>query len=435
MTVSRISTDSSSEVTTDGHTLVIRDLRVTHAEAASYVRGQLDDHGPEAAADLVRRALPVGLVALAMGTAGLDTGALTRTLSAFEKTVGEKSSAALVGLDEALDRLRVGEEAVTRTAASILDGLPAQVEAALAGQATSVRASVADATRTVQTAGLQELTTALGRHSESVRNALSLDRADGPVRMLRQDLLDEFAGTRRELVEQLSGVRSLLEAAQVAKVAGAKSSRAVGAANEAEAMTLLEGIVTAAGDLFARVGDEAGTGGTTRRSGDGLITLSPAITGSGRQVRIVAEAKARTRPMSVRAHRDELAAACRVRDAAGGLTLVPTNEQVPGGGAFTRIDTCAYVVSCQDLGTAELIYLLLREQVAFLKVRASEDAEVDLAQVEARFDRALSEIGQLDEVGRLAVQAHKALEKLIALGRETQQRVRSSLTEGITLLH
>lgn len=433
MTVAQIPT-GPGPVTVTGDALVIHDLTVTHGEAAAFVRSQLADHGPEAAADLVRRALPVGLVALSMGTAGIDTGALTRTLDAFGAQMSAKSEAALAGLDQTLTRLHTGEEAVARTASSVLESLPAQVEAALAGQAGSVRASVLEAARAVQTAGLQELTTALARHSESVRDALSLDR-EGPVRMLRQDLLEELNGTRRELGEQLAAVRSLVEAAQVAKTAGAKSSRAVGDAMEDDAMSMMERIVTAAGDLFERTGGQPGVGGTTRRTGDGVATLSPAITGHGRQVRLVTESKTRSRPLSAKAHREEVAAGCRVRDAAGGLVVVPTNAEVPGGGAFARVDTCAYVVSAESAQTVELIYLLLREQVAMLSVRQEDGAEIDLAQVEARFNLALAGISQLDEVGRLAVQAHKSLEKLIALGRDTQQKVRATLTEGISLLH
>ena len=433
MSLAQIST-GSNPVTVTGDTVVIRDLNVTHAEAASFVRSQLADHGAEAAADLLRRAVPVGLVALSMGTAGIDTGALTRTLDTFADRVDAKSEAALASLDQALTRLQTGEEAVGRTAAAVLENLPAQVEAALAGQAGNVRASVADATRAIQAAGLQELTTALARHSDSVRDALSLDR-EGPVRMLRQDLIEELNGTRRELGEQLAVVRSLVEAAQVAKSAGAKSSRAIGAANEDEAMALCQEIVTAAGDLFERTGGQHGVGGTTRRTGDGVATLSPAITGHGRKVRLVVEAKSRSRPLSSKAHAEEVAAGCRVRDAAGGLIVVPTRAEVPGGGVFARVDTCAYVVSAEDPESLSLIYLLLREQVAMLTVRQDDDAEIDLAQIEARLNLALAGIAELDEVGRLAVQAQKALEKLIAVGRQTQQKVRDTLTQGITLLH
>lgn len=433
MTISQMPAGRAS-VTVTGENLVIHDLTITHGEAAAFVRSQLADHGPEAAADLLRRAVPVGLVALSMGTAGIDTGSLARTLDTFAERVDSKSVAALASLDQALTRLQAGEDAVGRTAAAVLESLPAQVEQALAGQAGNVRASVVEATRVVQAAGLQELTTALARHSESVRDALSLDR-EGPVRMLRQDILDELNGTRRELGEQLTAVRGLVEAAQAAKTAGAKSSRAIGATNEDEAMALCHDVVTAAGDLFERTGGQPGVGGTTRRTGDGVVTLSPAITGHGRQVRICVEAKARSRPLSAKAHREEIAAGCRVRDAAGGLVLVPTNAEVPGGGSFARVDTCAYVVSTEDPATVELIFLLLREQVAMLAVPHEDDTEVDLAQIEARLNLALAGISQLDEVGRLAVAAHKALEKLIALGRDTQVKVRATLTEGIALLH
>ncbi|MCB0909340.1 MAG: hypothetical protein KDB63_19725 [Nocardioidaceae bacterium] len=369
-----------------------------------------------------------------MGTAGIDTGSLTRTLDSFADRVDEKSKAALASLDHTVDRLQAGEQVVARTAGAILENLPAQVEAALAGQAGSVRASVVEAARSVQAAGLQELTAALAQHNASIRDALSLDR-EGPVRMLRQDLLDELNGTRRELTEQLTVVRSLVEASQAAKLAGAKSSRAVGAANEDEAMDLINRIITSAGDLFERTGSQPGVGGTTRRTGDGVATLGPAITGHGRKIRVAIESKSRSRPLSAKALRAEAATACRVRDAAGALVLVPTSTEVPGGGSFARIDTAAYVVSSEDPTTAELIYLLLREQVAMLTVRQDDDAEIDLAQVEARFNLALAEISQLDEVGRLAVQAHKSLERLIALGRDTQQKVRATLTDGISLLH
>lgn len=432
MTVAHIP-QGAVPVAVNGDTVVIRDLSVIHGEAAALVRSHMTEHGPEASADLVRRAIPVGLVALSLGTAGIDTGSLTRTLDAFAERVDEKSGAALASLDQTLTRLRGGEEAVARAAGAVLDKLPAQVEAALAGQAGNVRASVMEAARAVQDAGVQEITTALARHSESVRDALSLDR-EGPVRMLRQDLLEELSGTRRELGDQLALVKGLVEAAQVAKTAGAKSSRAIGAANEDDAMELCHDVVTAAGDLFERTGSQPGAGGT-RRSGDGVATLSQAITGHGRQVRIVVEAKSRTRPLTAKQHREEIASACRVRDASGGLVLVPTDAEVPGGGSFARVDTCAYVVSCSQPASVELIYLLLREHVAMLKVRHDDGSEIDLDQVEARLNVALAGISQLDEVGRLANQAKNSLEKLIVLGRDTQQKVRETLTEGIALMH
>ena len=73
MTVAHIPI-GSARVSVDGDIVTLRELSVNHAEAASLVRSHENEHGPDAAADLVRRALPVGLVALSMGTAAIDTG-------------------------------------------------------------------------------------------------------------------------------------------------------------------------------------------------------------------------------------------------------------------------------------------------------------------------------------------------------------------------
>lgn len=420
-------------VTVTGHTVTIHELAITHPEAATFLQEQARQHGPSAVADAVRRALPIGLVALSLGTAAMDTGNLTRTLDAFASKVDAKSTAALASLDQTLERLKAGEATVADTATSVLRSLPAQVEAALAGQAGSVRANVAEATRAVQAAGMDELTTALARHSESVRDALSLDR-EGPVRMLRKDLLEELNGTRREIGEQLALVRSLVEAAQVAKTAGAKSSRAVGDDWEATAMAMAESVVTAAGDFFEATGSQAGPG-TTRRVGDGVAILGPALTGTGPRPRICLEAKARSRPMGHAALRRELTQAREVRDAVAGIILVRTPEEVPGNSRICRIDELGFVIAGDDRETVELAYLVTRELAAAAHLHRHGDDEVDLAQVQLRLASALEALNDFDEVGKLAVTAGKQLEKLREVGRRSQLRIREALTESVKLIN
>lgn len=139
--------------------------------------------------------------------------------------------------------------------------------------------------------------------------------------------------------------------------------------------------------------------------------------------------------MTAKALREEVAAGCHVRDAVGGLVLVPTRSEVPGGGMFARLDTCAYVVAADDPETVSLLYLLLREQVAMLTVRQDDGTELDLAQLETRLNLALDGLTEFDEVGRLAAQAQKALERLIAVGGQARQKVRDNLTKSITMLH
>ena len=70
-----------------------------------------------------------------------------------------------------------------------------------------------------------------------------------------------------------------------------------------------------------------------------------------------------------------------------------------------------------------------------LKVRHDDGSEIDLDQIETRLNIALASIEQFDEVGRLANSAKTSIEKLIVLGRDTQIKVRDSLTEGIALMH
>ncbi len=423
----------AAPVTIAGHTVTIHDLTVTHPEAATFLAGQLTEHGPEAVADAVRRAIPIGLVALSLGTAGVDSGNLTRTLDAFASAVDAKSAAALASLDQTLERLKAGEATVADTASAVLRNLPAQVEAALAGEAGNVRANVAEATRVIQAAGLSEITTALARHSDSVRDALSLDR-EAQVRTLRHDLLQELNGTRREIGEQLAVVRSLVEAAQVAKTAGAKSSRAVGDDWEATAMSMAGALVTAAGDIFEPTGNQSGAA-TTKRVGDGVAILGPAVAGRNNSLRIVIEAKARTRPLGQAALKRELVEAREVREAIAGIILVRSPEEVPGSGRICRVDELGYVVAADDEDAVGLVYLVVRELVALAHLQRNGDDEVDLAKLQVRLNGALEALADFDEVGKLAVQATKQLEKLREVGRRSQLKIREALTESLKMIN
>lgn len=432
MTITDIS-PSPPAVQVEDDRIVVRELTVIHAEAAAVLRHHLEDDGPEATADLLRRAIPVGLVALSMGSAAVDTGAITRTLDVFADRVDAKSQLALTRLEQTLTQLQTGEQAVAEAARQVLGQLPGQVETVLAGEAANVRAAVVEAARSVQTAGLQQLSAALTDHSQAVRNALSLDR-EGPVRMLRQELVTEIHGTRRELAEQLTALRGMVEAAQAHKAASAKSSRAVGQDWETQAMAIAESVVVAAGDRFESTGGQPGAG-TTRRTGDGVATLSAAISGRSDPVRICLEAKRRSRPMSQADLRREVSNARQVRKAAAGIILVPTMAEVPGNGKLCRVDDFGYVVAVDDEDTLALVYLIVRELVALLTIRQADGDEVNLTQLEAQLTLALSALDQYDEVGRLANQAAKSIEKLLEVGKQAQAKAREALTTGLALMH
>ena len=416
----------------DGDRVVISNLAITHPEAAALAASQLDRGGADSLVDLVQRALPVGMVALSMGLAAVDTAAIQRTLDAFAAQVDARSRRALAGMDQTLARLTEGERTVTDAAQAALNGLPEQLEQALAGEAASVRAAVIDAARSVQAAGIQEVRAALAQHAEAVRNALSLDR-EGPVQALRQDVLSQLEGTRRDLTEQLTVVRGLLQAAEAHKAATIKSSRAVGQEFENQAISLASSVVTAAGDRFEETATSAAPGGTSR-AGDALAVLSTAITGQGRPpVTIAIEAKHRSRPMSVKAIRDELAKVRATRQAHAGLMIVSTRQQVPGGCGFARVDDLAFVVVAEP-DVLQLVYLVLREMAAMLHVRQGQDETVNLAKVEAHIAQALSALEDFDEVGRLAGAAAKNIENLRVSGGRVKARIHEALTASLSVL-
>ena len=267
-----------------------------------------------------------------------------------------------------------------------------------------------------------------------MRNALSLDR-EGPVQTLRNDLLAELNSTRQELAEQLAVMRSLLTAADASQKASAKNSRAVGADGEEQAMAMASEICGSAGDQFENVGAQRGVNGTTRRTGDGVATLSPAITGHGRTaIRLVIEAKKRSRPLSQAVLRTEAANAREVRGAAGCLVLVPTSAEIPGGGRFARIDDLAFAVAADESETVTVVYLLLRELVALVAARRDGGDEVDVMKLDAQLWHALTVLAEFDEVGRLAGTAKKNLENLLATGARVQRKLRDALMAGLTSL-
>lgn len=435
MSLSSVPRQELDSVSVTADSLVLADLVVCHPETVAIARRQLTEHGPDALADLVRRAIPVGLLALTTGSAATDTAVIQRTLDDFARNVDDRSAAALAGLSETLDRLRDGEQAVAKAAHDALSRLPAQLESVLSGEAANVRLAVAEAARSVQDAGTTELRAALTQHAESVRNAVSLDRA-GPVASLRTDLLTELNNTRRELTEQMATMRGLLTANQATTKASAKNSRAIGAHWEEHAMGLIADVCAAAGDQFTAVGAQRGVNGTTRRSGDGLAQLSPAITGHGRPpVLLVLEAKLRSRALSASQLKAEAISAREVRAAAGCLILVPTPAEVPGGGRFARVDDLSFVVAADDPDTLSLVYLTTRELVALVAVRQHGADGVDVAKVQAQLQHALSLLNEFDEVGRLAGAAKKNLESLLVAGARVRKNLHTALTSGLETLH
>lgn len=415
-------------VAVEGNLIRINQLTVPSGEAAAIARAHLTEHGSDGLNDLVRRAVPVGLLAIGAGAAGDHSGSVQRVLDELAEQVDLRSQSALEGLQSVLDRLDGAEQ----TAQQVLSGLPRQLEQVLAGESESVRASVAQACQVTMDRASEDIRRALDSSNEATRRVLSLDH-DGPVQALRRDLLDGLDRTRAELAGQLHDVQAVLAAAQ-AKASSPPSTRAAGDAFQTVAGALAARVVQGAGDRLEETANVPGAG-TTRRTGDFLAVLNRAAGGfAGAVPSIVLEAKARqSRRLTARQYREELARAREVRQATAGLCLVETSEDVPGGGLFARVDDLSFVVAV-DQGDAavSLAYTVLRELVWMHTARGTiGDTAETAANAKRHAQMALDALVEFDEIGRLAKAASNNLSKLIETGGRVRTRLNDALTAAV----
>lgn len=427
-------TSSDASVRLDGETLVIRNLTITHPEAVALARKHVADHGADSLPELILRALPIGVVSLTLGSAGMDSGSMQRTLDTFAGQVDAASTATLAELAKTTTALRVGEQDLAARAARVLDRLPEHVAKALSGASADVRSQVQSAAAEVQAAGLADIRRALAQHSEAVRNALSLDQ-EGPIRVLREEVLAMVASTRAELGGQLSAVQALLAAAQTASTAtgAAKSTRRSGLDFEAASMAMASDVVAAAGDTFDETGSRPAPGGGTSRVGDGVANLASVVTGANRTVRIVLEAKATQQGLTSVKWRQELAASRDLRQASGAIGVVPSAAQVPGGHLFARVGERLFVVVAEPQILA-LVYLVLRELCALAADRPGNNDTIEVAKAEARINQALAILGDLDAITRHGNAATKSLTQILEVSTSVKTRVEDALRDTLIAL-
>ncbi|MGN6688763.1 MAG: hypothetical protein ACTHK1_14640 [Actinomycetales bacterium] len=426
-----------SAVEVRGNIVHLRDVSVAHAEAAAVLRAALRDGGDEAALDLIRRALPVGLVAVSLtaaANAAVDTGAVERTLTAFQEGLQARSTAAVEALDAAVAQLSSADTQLAGVAAQALNQLPAQLERLLAGEAVGVREAVRDAASAVQSAGLADLRSALSQHSELVRAVLT--DQNGPLSGLRRDVLTQLDTTRRELLDQVTGVRGLLAAIEAGRAATTtrRTTRAAGAEWESHVNALVNEIASGAGDYYTSTGDTPAAGGT-RRNGDGVVTLG-ARPGHG-EVRIVVEAKTRAKPMTAAAWARELAQSMQLRQAAAAIALVPDSSQLPAGAhLFCRVAPNAYVVVADDGGTAaRLVYMTVKEVILLTMAAAHRGSEINRETVGALITQAVDSLTGFDEMAKHVNTARASLEKSLQHGLASRKGIHENLTRALAALN
>ena len=419
-------------VTVTDDAVEISHLRITHPETVAIARRELAEHGPAALADTIVGAVVVGMVAtgLQRGT-GDTTAAMQRVLAGFDEAVQNRAAATVARLDGLLGRVDTTEQAAREAVAATLAQLPAQVErgltTALAGGADDVREAVRQATVTAQAEAVTALERVVALHSEQVRAVISTENPGSPLAALRRDLSAQVQDTRRELAEGIATVRALVQAQQASQAAATKTSAAIGRDWEDSVALAVAGWAQATGDLVEHVGTRPAPG-TSRRTGDVLVKIM-----SANQPVLIVECKHRQRRASMRAFRDELAEARRVRGAHAALAVVPTADDVPGpaDSAWARVDTSSWVVAASDPGVMALVLGVVRELTILAAAQAAPDPAVDLGRVRTAVGHLLDLLERFDTVNKHVSSAERALANI----RGTADGLRQALAAQVQDAH
>ncbi|WP_336028825.1 hypothetical protein [Geodermatophilus sp. FMUSA9-8] len=411
----------------------ISHLRITHPETVAIARRELAEHGPAALAGTVTGAVVVGMVAtgLQRGT-GDTTAAMQRVLAGFDEAMQNRAAVTIAQLDDLLGRVDTTEQAAREAVAATLAQLPAQVErgltTALAAGAGDVREAVRQATATAQAEAVTALERVVALHSEQVRAVVSTENPGSPIAALRRDLSAQVQDARRELTEGIATVRALVQAQQASQAAATRTSAAIGRDWEDSVALAVAGWVQATGDCVEHIGSTPAPGSSTRKTGDVLVRIM-----TGDQPVLVVEAKHRQRRASMRAFRDELAEARRVRGAHAALAVVPTADQVPGppGSSWARVDTASWVVAAEDLQVMNLVLGVVRELTVLAAAQTGADPAVDVGRARTAVGHLLDLLARFEDVSKHVSTAEKALANI----RGTADGLRASLAAQVQDAH
>jgi hypothetical protein len=288
--------------------IIVAHLRLSDRSLAAFV----EQRAPDDRADLIERALRIGLHALQGAGTTVDVEMVRREFDALLKQNVSANERAAHELD-----------AVLRTNFADQDGrLPRTLERFLGdrGQLNKFVNDLFDESKRDSAIGRmrQLLGTYFDGDASRLAQLLDPTRLGSPLHQFRNEMAQGF--------EKLNERLAALEAAQLARASERSKSAAKGADFEDLLELMLAETARGAGDLVERTG--AVSGDVLRsKKGDFLLTIDPQWC-HGADLRVVIEAK--NRRLSWREIREELDAAKRNRGAAIAVAIF-SPEHAPAG--------------------------------------------------------------------------------------------------------
>jgi hypothetical protein len=372
--------EPSARIRVDGERIIVERLVVRDPALASFLR----ERPADGRADLVERALRIGLLALqdAGVTVNVDVvRAEFEKLVRSAESVNEKAAQAL--------------EQTLRTNFADVDGrLPRTLEKFL-GDRGALRSMVEELfDESKRDSAIGRIGRMLERYfdGDASKLALLLDptRLNSPMHQFRQEISAGFKGLEERLVA--------IEAAAAARGAERARSAAKGADFEDLVEGMLADVAHGAGDLLDRTANEAGALLKSKK-GDFVLTIDARVA-RGADLRVVVEAK--DRPMSMRAIREELREAKENRGAAVAVVAFTPAHAPSGIAPFTLVGDDVYCVIDPDAPEPATLEAAVRlARLLALASLVEREVEVDAAAIGAALN-AIRE--QLDVVRSLKAQ-------------------------------
>lgn len=386
--------------------LLISDLIETDTEVVEFVR---DSDEP---VEAVRRCLQIGARSIRAASATIDIETVSTRFDALTNDFASSLERAVAQVAAATSSLLdVENGALSKTLvqhheklAELLDeNFDPQSKISVLGKIEEIVAE------------------ALSRQSDGIKRVISLDSSDGPLHVLKSEILAGFTAPVAGLSAQ---VRELSEklAVTAAVATVIEITTAKGFAFEDVVHDRVATIAAQHGDVAEMVGTEVGVSGS--KKGDEVVTVNCDDT-FGAERRFVFEAK--TRRMGPRETYAELDAALANRAAIAAIAVFDDQAKAPAAVPFQYSDNKAIVVLDDDSSALRLAYMWARWVVRRESQGEATDS-LDYGRIADLVECGRRAIERRTTIKRTHTQARKAIEQAASQVEALIGEIESTLT-------
>ena len=399
----------SANVVVSSDAVLISNLIETDDELVRYVGSSADP------VDATRRCLRVGARSVQAASAALDNETVRNQ---FDRLTSDFSS-----------RVDGAVSYISEVTTGLLDSESGALAGALNGHRQALHDLLdsqfdPDSKQSIMGKIEDLVAEALERQSRTIRQAVSLEAPDSPLRVMKSEIITGFAAPLAEVSKQ---VRELSEKIAVNEAVAPviDITTAKGFAFEAVVHGMVCTIATAHGDIAEMCGNEVGA--TASKKGDEVVTVNLEDT-NGVEKRFVLEAKATK--LTARATREELDAALENRAAGAAIALFDSQAKAPTTTPFSYSNNRAIIVLDKDgdISPMRLAYMWARWVVRRDSALLATDS-LDMERIGVLVSYAQRAIERHTTIKRGHAQAKKGIDQAASQVAALVGEVQSALSD------